>query len=149
MLKPLTALAAAGLLVLGACAQPSGGTATGNPEVKALNVAKADKARVTARGRFEGKSDHITTGHASIGRAGKQWVVILEDDFTFDGAPDPRVALGNNGYDANTNLSLLSSNNGKQVYGIPASLNVADFNEVWIWCKKFNVPLGKAKLSLI
>ena len=114
-----------------------------------LDVAKADKARVTARGTFEGLSDHVTTGHAGIARAGKQWVVILEDDFTFDGAPDPRVALGNNGYDKNTNLSLLASNNGKQVYAIPAGLNVANFNEVWIWCKKFNVPLGKAKLSLI
>ena len=87
-------------------------------------------------------------GHASIGRVGKQWVVILEDDFTFDGAPDPHVALGNNGYDKNASLALLSSNSGKQVYAIPASLDVADFNEIWIWCDKFTVPLGVAKLSL-
>ena len=111
MLKPLNALAAIGLLVLSACAGATTGTSATSPEVKVLDVAKADQAQVTARGTFEGKSDHITAGHAAIGRVGQQWVVILEDDFTFDGAPDPRVALGSNGYDKDTNLSLLASNN--------------------------------------
>ena len=38
------------------------------------------------------------------------------DDFSFDGAPDPHVALGNDGYKKEASLALLSSNNGKQVY---------------------------------
>ncbi|MHC4615567.1 MAG: hypothetical protein ACYTAU_18570 [Planctomycetota bacterium] len=28
-------------------------------------------------------------------------------------------------------------------------MDVADFNEVWIWCEKFSVPLGTAKLKLL
>lgn len=148
MLKPVTAMVAIGLLALGACAQPTAKTASAKDGVKVLDVAKADKATITARGTFEGKSNKVTTGHASIGRVGKQWVVILEDDFSFSGAPDTRVALGNNGYDESTNLSLLSSNSGKQVYAIPASIDVGKFNEIWLWCKKFAVPLGKAKLNL-
>ena len=138
----VTAIAA--LTLLGACAQPAP-----KPEASAgtVTLAQAADARVTARGTFVGKSKHVTTGHASIGRVGKQWVVILEDDFTFDGAPDPHVALGNNGYDKNASLALLSSNNGKQVYAIPASLDVGKVNEVWIWCERFAVPLGLAKLN--
>ncbi|MEM9058891.1 MAG: DM13 domain-containing protein [Pseudomonadota bacterium] len=144
MIKQAMALCAAALLV-GACA-PAAQQA--KPAAPTVTLAQAADAAVTARGTFEGKSKHITTGHASIGRVGKQWVVILEDDFTFDGAPDPRVALGSNGYDKNAQLALLSSNAGKQVYAIPAGLDVANFNEVWIWCKKFSVPLGLAKLTL-
>ena len=138
--------AIAALALLGACAQPA---SQSQSSAGTVTLAEAADARVTARGTFVGKSDHVTTGHASIGRVGKQWVVILEDDFTFDGAPDPHVALGNNGYKKNASLALLSSNNGKQVYAIPASLDVADFNEVWIWCNKFAVPLGVAKLALL
>lgn len=146
MLKPVYALAAMALLVLGACAQPGASTQAPAP---AIAASEAANAQVTARGTFVGKSNHETTGHASIGRLGNQWVVILEEDFTFDGAPDPHVALGRDGYDKNASLALLSSNSGQQVYAIPAGLDVADFNEIWIWCDKFSVPLGTAKLSLI
>lgn len=138
------AAAATVLLILSACGQQPTATAT----TQAAAATSAENARVTARGTFAGKSNHITTGHASIARAGNQWVVILEDDFTFDGAPDPHVALGSNGYRKDASLALLSSNAGRQVYAIPASLDVADFNEIWIWCDKFTVPLGVAKLKL-
>ena len=145
MIRYLAISALAVPLLLGACAPASKTTASAAPTI---SLAQAADAAVTARGTFVGKSKHVTTGHASIGRVGKQWVVILEDDFTFDGAPDPHVALGRDGYDKNASLALLSSNNGKQVYAIPASMDVADFNEIWIWCNKFAVPLGGAKLSL-
>lgn len=144
MFKPFITLAAAALLV-GACAPAAQKAQAPAPSV---TLAQAADAAVTARGTFVGKSKHVTTGHASIGRVGTQWVVILEDDFTFDGAPDPHVALGNNGYNQDARLALLSSNSGKQVYAIPAGLDVAEFNEIWIWCKKFSVPLGVATLSL-
>ena len=145
MMKPVAATILAGVLALGACAPASNNTATSSA---VLPAAAAADANVTARGSFVGKSKHITTGHGSIGRVGKKWVVILENDFVFDGAPDPHVALGKDGYDKNASLALLSSNEGQQVYEIPASLNVANFNEIWIWCDKFSVPLGVAKLTL-
>ena len=133
-------------LALGACAQQT--TAT-KPAAAAAKVALDGTEQRTASGSFVGKSNHVTTGGASIARFGKTWVVILEEDFTFDGAPDPHVALGSNGYRKDASLSLLESNNGKQVYAIPASLNVGNFNEIWIWCDQFSVPLGVAELELI
>ncbi len=145
MFKTISLLASA-LLLVSACAQPPKPAA--KPSAPSISAAQAANAEVTARGTFTGKSKHVTTGHASIGKVGKQWVVILEDDFTFDGAPDPHVALGSNGYRKDASLALLSSNNGKQVYAIPATLDVAKFNEIWIWCDKFAVPLGVAALKL-
>jgi hypothetical protein len=149
MLKTLAVSLFAVALTVGACAPKTTNTESSVAgTAAALPASTAKDASVTARGIFVGKSDHVTTGHAAIARAGTKWVLILEDDFTFDGAPDPHVALGNDGYDKNARLALLSSNDGKQVYEIPAGLNVGRFNEVWIWCKKFGVPLGVAKLTL-
>lgn len=97
-------------------------------------------------GSFVGKSNHITTGRAELAIEGGQAYVYLLDDFTFDGAPDPKVALGRNGYDAKTLMGKLKSNSGKQRYAVPAGIDASKYNEVWIWCERFNVPLGVAEL---
>ena len=98
-------------------------------------------------GSFKGESGHVTTGRAEIVTSGGQSTVTLLDDFTFDGAPDPKVALGQNGYDKDALLAPLKSNSGKQIYTVPANIDAAKFNEVWIWCERFNVPLGVAKIN--
>ncbi|MEM7056791.1 MAG: DM13 domain-containing protein [Pseudomonadota bacterium] len=145
MIKSVPIALTVAALLLAACAPAPKQAASAAPAIAASEAANANR---TAKGTFVGKSDHITTGGASIARIGKQWVVILEDDFSFDGAPDPHVALGQNGYDKNASLAILASNSGKQVYAIPEGLDVANFNEIWIWCDKFTVPLGVAKLTL-
>ena len=94
-------------------------------------------------GTFKGASNHVTTGTAEV--AGNQ--VNLLADFTFDGAPDPKVALGKDGYDKNTLMGPLTSDKGASSYAIPAGIDASEYNEVWIWCEKFNVPLGVAKLN--
>jgi hypothetical protein len=104
---------------------------------------------VALKGTFQGASKHITTGGISIVKtADGGAVVILDSDFSLDGAPDPRVGFGKDGtYVDATDLGALTSNTGTQVYIVPASVNVDDFNEVYIWCRKFGVPLGFATLS--
>ncbi|WP_040819088.1 DM13 domain-containing protein [Litoreibacter arenae] len=97
-------------------------------------------------GKFQGASNHKTTGRAELVKSGSGGSVQLLGDFTFDGAPDPKVALGNNGFDPKTIMGSLKSNNGASSYTIPAGINPDDYNEVWIWCEKFNVPLGVARL---
>ena len=114
--------------------------------ISAAALAAAPAAFAGGHGRlgtFIGQSNHVTTGTAEI--AGD--TITLLDDFTFDGAPDPKVALGKDGYDPNTILAPLASNSGKQSYAVPASIDTADYNEVWIWCERFNVPLGVAKIN--
>ncbi|MFT4707449.1 MAG: hypothetical protein ACI9PU_001291 [Ascidiaceihabitans sp.] len=89
-------------------------------------------------------SNHFTTGRVEIAKKDGGYAINLLDDFTFDGAPDPKIALGNNGYDKSTLMGKLTPNSGSS-YTIPAGINPDDFNEVWIWCEKFNVGLGVAK----
>ncbi len=104
---------------------------------------------IAASGQFTGASDHITTGGVSIVKtANGGAVVILDSDFSLDGAPDPRVGFGVDGvYKDASDLGVLTSKAGVQVYIVPPTVNVDDFNEVYIWCRKFSVPLGVAALK--
>ncbi|MEL7256931.1 MAG: DM13 domain-containing protein [Pseudomonadota bacterium] len=114
----------------------------------ALGVAPAFAGGHGRIGEFTGKSNHVTKGRAELVEQDGKIVVNLLDDFWFDGAPDPKVALGNNGYDKSTLVgTVLTSNTGAQSYVIPNATDGAKYNEVWIWCEKFNVPLGVAKLN--
>lgn len=110
-------------------------------------VAHADK--VASKGTFEGASDHITTGGVSIvTTANGGAVIILDTNFSLDGAPDPRVGLGKGGkYDSATDAGKLVNLKGIQAYVVPAGVDVASYDEVYIWCRKFSVPLGVAKVN--
>lgn len=98
-------------------------------------------------GTFEGRSNHVTSGTGSIIEENGTYYVVLGADFSLDNGPDPRVALGNGGYDASTQLGELMSLNGEQRYEIPASIDVAGFDQIWIWCEAASVPLGVAELN--
>ena len=70
------------------------------------------------------------------------------EDFWFDGAPDTRVGFGTDGkFVKLTDFEPLKCNSGAQVYKVPSELNVADFDTIYIWCRKFSVPLGLAPLT--
>ncbi len=109
----------------------------------------AAETNVLATGTFTGASDHITTGGVSVIKtANGGAVVILDSDFSLDGAPDPRVGFGVDGaYKDASDLGELINKDGIQVYLVPSSVNVDDFNEIYIWCRKFSVPLGVASLN--
>ena len=111
--------------------------------------ATSAEAGTVASGTFTGASDHITTGGVEIVKNDDgSHTVILGDDFSLDGAPDPRVGFGKDGkYDLATGMGLLQSLNGKQSFTVPAGVDPADYNEVYIWCLKFSVPLGVAALN--
>lgn len=99
-------------------------------------------------GEFTGASDHITTGQVSVVKTSDGYAVVLGSDFSLDGAPDPKVGFGSNGkYEPKAKLGELVSNNGAQTYIIPTSVDFKKYNEVYIWCEKFNVPLGVAKIK--
>ena len=113
----------------------------------APTLASAEQAAAT--GSFTGANDHITTGDVSIIKtAGGGAVVILDTNFSLDGAPEPSVGFGKDGeYVKASDLGELGELNGLQVFVVPASVNVDDFNEVYIWCDQFDVSLGVASLE--
>ncbi len=103
---------------------------------------------VVSSGQFKGASNHKTTGAASVEKSAAGTMVVLGADFNFDGAPDPKVGFGRDGvYDAAAQLQALKSKTGHQEYNVPGSVDLARYNEIYIWCEQYNVPLGVAKLK--
>ena len=98
-------------------------------------------------GSFEGLSTHVTEGTARIVEEDGTYYVEFGEDFMHDQSPDPRVGLGKDGYDPSTKLGELKSRNGQQRYEIPASIDVSQYNEIWLWCDVADVPLGRASLN--
>lgn len=109
--------------------------------------ASTSEKNVIATGTFEGRSDHETSGKVSIVESDGKYSILLAEDFSLDGAPDPKVGLGKDGYDPSTKAGPLASLTGASAYDVPEGINIADYNEVYIWCEKFDVPLGVAKLE--
>ncbi len=109
-----------------------------------LPVAAAPE--VLASGRLEGRSRHTARGGVTLLRTEQGTLLVLDRDFAFDGAPDPKLAFGKGGYARETLFSELASNDGAQVHVVPARIDVTRYDEVWIWCEKFDVPLGVASL---
>ena len=119
--------------------------------IAAFSVATPATAgdKIAASGSFVGASDHITTGGVTIVKTDEGGaIVILDKSFSLDGAPDPKVGFGKDGeYVAASDLGALTNKDGLQAYVVPAGINVDEFNEVYIWCEKFSVPLGVATLN--
>lgn len=98
-------------------------------------------------GTFSGRSGHETSGTVEVLQTGGGWQVRLAPDFRFDGAPDPRVGFGRGGaFAEGTDFEVLERNEGEQVYRVPHGIDPAAFDEVYIWCRQFSVPLGVATI---
>lgn len=109
---------------------------------------KKKKLAALSSGTFSGRSDHITTGGIHLVKTPKGYRLNFAPDFSLDGAPDPIVALGNGGvYDKANKIGHLKAKEGRQSYALPASFTPGEFSQVYIWCEKFDVPLGIADLA--
>ena len=110
-------------------------------------VAAPAGAQTIASGEFSGESGHKASGGVSVEQSAGGPVVVLGSDFRFDGAPDPKLGFGKGGYDQSTKFSALKANSGAQTYKLPPSIDPADYDEVWLWCEQYAVPLGRATLK--
>ena len=119
--------------------------AFGVTTVAVLGEVRHALAQTTGRsGTFEGRSRHETTGGTTLDGN----TIKLHADFNLDSGPDPIVGLGKDGvWDPDTFSGELASLNGAQDYTLPASINADDYNEVVIWCRAADVPLGIATLK--
>ena len=95
-------------------------------------------------GNFKGDAGHTVSGGVTLNDDG---TITMASNFSFDGAPDPRVSLGKKGkHVKGTDFSVLKKNSGSQTYKAPANLKAKDYDSVIIWCRKYSVQLGHAKI---
>ncbi len=99
-------------------------------------------------GSFYGVSGKSTTGGVTVSKDAQGYVVTLGSNFSFSGAPDPKIGFGSNGKFVNgTLVGLLKSNNGTQSFRVPSHIDVSQFNEVHLWCELYSVGLGVAPIK--
>ncbi len=99
-------------------------------------------------GAISGENDHVTTGKVTIEKDGDRTLVVLGPNFSLDGAPDPQLGFAKDGkFDNGTLFAKLKNLNGRQVYELPKNIVVANYDQFVVWCKKFSVSLGSAKLN--
>ena len=95
---------------------------------------------------FTGENDHEVSGGIQIVRKRDTQYLVLEKDFKFDGAPDPRLGFSQgNSIVEESVFSGLNKDEGKQIYRLPLGFNATDYDEVTIWCDDVGVPLAEAK----
>ena len=104
-------------------------------------------ADIIASGTFKGAGGHRASGRIELLRDGATVKVVLADDFRLKDAPDPKIAFGKDGYVNGTIFTPLKKLEGAQEYAVRAGTDVSAYNEIWIWCERFDVPLAVAKLS--
>ena len=110
-------------------------------------VSAQDEMEIVKSGAFTGQSDHAASGSVTVQRINESWLVVLEPDFRFDGAPDTKIAFGNGSFDASTVFSPLYSNSGLQDYMVPERIDPLRYSQIWLWDEQANVPVGVAELE--
>jgi len=106
-------------------------------------------------GKFHGKV-HKTEGRATVYQEVDGKPVLRLKDFKTSNGPDVHVVLvAANAGDAKSlksdteriELGKLKGNEGDQNYEIPAGTDLAKFDAVLIYCKRFNAVFGVAPLE--
>jgi hypothetical protein len=115
----------------------------------------ADEPAKLAAGRFHSNA-HETNGVATIYRLADGRRVLRLTQFATSNGPDVRVylvAAGDVQEEAAAkragfvDLGALKGNIGDQNYDVPASLDLAKYRAVSIWCRRFSVNFGAAPLA--
>jgi len=144
--KIVTYIAAAVLFGVGSSAVSHALSAADITSVKI--EAPAVSENLIAQGQFEGRSDHVTFGETYIMKTNSGYALVLADDFFLDGAPTPVLGFGNNGeYIKSSQFAKLDKKSGRQTYTLPANFTPGEFNEIYVWCERFSIPLGVAKIN--
>ena len=123
--------------------------------VTAVAAASETTPMTLAAGAFHSNA-HETKGTATVLDVGGGRRVLRLTDFATSNGPDVRVylvAAADVQDDATVKtagfveLGPMKGNIGDQNYEIPATVDLASYRTVTIWCKRFSVNFGSAPLT--
>ncbi|MFJ9344666.1 DM13 domain-containing protein [Streptomyces sp. NPDC101733] len=132
--------------------------ARATPSAGSAPTGAATGPRTVARGSLI-SHEHTTSGTAAIIRLPDGSHTLRLEGLDTSNGPDLRVWLtdapvkegvaGWRVFDDGKYVSLgrLKGNKGDQNYEIPAGVNLSDYTSVTIWCDRFDVSFGAARLT--
>jgi hypothetical protein len=108
-----------------------------------------EKAAMAARtGMLAGSGRHHASGKVTVVGSTQGSSMLQLTDFTVDRVPDGRVYLAKNGDHARgVELGKLTQFSGAVTFPVPARVSPDDYDSVVIWCKRFEVEIGRAFLD--
>jgi len=97
---------------------------------------------------LSGSDGHHASGRVSFGMGMNNKQVLTLSDIKVDKVPDGYVYLTKNADRMHgVELGKLKQFSGTVSFDLPAHVNPDDYDSVVIWCKKFNVEIGRAYFS--
>lgn len=128
--------AAVFVLALAACAQDEGMM----KDEGAMMDTKAD-------GMLMGSEGHMAAGKAEITEGMNGETILKLSDINVDKVPDGYVYLTKGGDHMNgVSLGKLKQFTGTVEFSIPMGVDPHEYDSVVIWCRQFNVEIGRAYL---
>ncbi|MEW6246493.1 MAG: DM13 domain-containing protein [Nitrospirota bacterium] len=109
---------------------------------------KGQRGNMIRIAKLQGSESHHATGTVVLTTDRNGIATLQFKDMTVDKVPDGRVYLARNGdYRNGVELGKLTQFSGTVTLPIPAGINGEDFDSVVIWCKKFNVVIGRGSFE--
>lgn len=109
----------------------------------------ADMMMSGKTGMLSGFPGHNASGKASITKDGMGKAALELTGIKVDKVPDGRVYLAKGGdHTKGIELGKLTQFTGNVRFPIPENTMLDDYDSVVIWCKKFDVGIGKATLGM-
>ncbi len=103
------------------------------------------KMATTRTAMLVGAGSHHATGTVSVTKDHGGQATLILAEIRVDKVPDGRVYLAKNGdYRHGAELGKLTQFSGTITFPVPAGVRGEDYDSVVIWCKKFNVEIGRA-----
>ena len=97
---------------------------------------------------LSGSEGHHASGKVSFGMGMNNKHVLTLSDIKVDKVPDGYVYLTKNADRMHgVELGMLKQFSGTVSFDLPAGVNPDDYDSVVIWCKKYNVEIGRAYFS--
>ena len=92
-----------------------------------------------------GSDGHHAAGKVSFGMGMDKAHRLTLSDIKVDKVPDGYVYLAKDGnWMQGVQVGMLKQFSGTVSFDLPAGVNPDDYDTVVIWCKKFNVEIGRA-----
>ncbi len=99
-------------------------------------------------GMLAGAGSHYAAGTAYLTKDQSGHMTLNLTEIRVDRVPDGRVYLAKQGdYRTGIELGKLTQFSGTVDFPIPGTVNLEEYDSVVIWCKKFNVEIGRASLG--
>ena len=121
---------------------------------QSITIAAKSKSLISSGTFVTTDQDHPTNGRAKIVNVNGKRYLELSQGFTTARGPKVKVVLHRKStvpvklkQQNYVTLAALQRFDGAQRYEIPANFDLDDFKSVAIWCERFNVTFGFARLQ--